>query len=101
MDLVKHVVVEVIFVRPDAGFLVGIDAQGDDKGSRFWSSVLVNESIDVGGVSRRIEGNQWRIHVARGMRRSGAARSQAKGRSELGDDLFSLVFLFLGFVCAE
>ena len=34
MDFVKHIVVEVVNIRSDARFLVGIDAKGDDKGFR-------------------------------------------------------------------
>ena len=32
VDFVKHVVVEVVYVRPDPRFLVRIDAERDDEG---------------------------------------------------------------------
>ena len=68
MDLIQHVVVEVVLVGADARFLVGVHAQRGDK--TLHSVFILHERVNVRGVGCRIASDQRRIHVTGGLRRS-------------------------------
>ena len=68
VDLVEHVVVEVVLVWPDARFLVRVHAQRGDK--TLQSVFILHERVNVRGVGRGIAGDQRRIHVTGGLCRS-------------------------------
>src|SRR5262249_35560501 len=102
VDLVKHVVVEVVFVRADAGFLMRINAQGD--GEVFLSVVLVHERVNVGGVGSRITNDERRVHVTGGKSRrpdesrAGHHACQQQGKAAIPSVDF-LVHVFWFFLC--
>jgi hypothetical protein len=50
VNLVEHVVVEVVLVRSNARLLVRVNAERQDQ--RLLSFLLVDECINVGGVGR-------------------------------------------------
>jgi hypothetical protein len=62
MDFVKDVVVEIVFVGPDAGFLMWINAQGGDQ--RLPAACAPHKRVDISGVGRRVPDDERRIHVA-------------------------------------
>ncbi len=68
VDLVEHIVIEVVLVWADARFLVGVHAQRGDKTLR--SVLILHERVNVRGVGCRIASDQRRIHVTGGLRRS-------------------------------
>ena len=61
VNLVEHVVIEVVFVRPDARLFKRINSERDVE--IFLSGVRADEGIDIRGVGRRIERDQRRVHV--------------------------------------
>src|SRR5438876_7221791 len=68
VNLIEHVVIEVVLVRSDAGLFVWVHAQRGDK--TLHSVFVLYERVNVGGVGRRIANDQRRILVTGGLRRS-------------------------------
>ena len=68
VKLIEHVVIEVVPVRSDAGFFVGINTQRGNKTLR--SVFVLHERVNVRCVGCRIASYQWRIHVTGSLRRS-------------------------------
>jgi hypothetical protein len=98
-DLVEDVVVEIVLVRSDARFLMGIDPEGDLQ--EFLAAALGQERIDVGGVGGRVEGDERGIHVTRGEqgrhRRSRQSEGEQAGKARAfhseGEDFIMLVLV--------
>src|SRR6185436_5694414 len=75
VDLVKNVVVEVVLVRSDAGFLKRIDAERSHQ--RLDAVYRPHKGINISGIGRGIKRDQRRIHVTGSQRR---ARNQGHQR---------------------
>ncbi len=95
VDLIEHVGVEVILVRPDARLFKGIDSQGGDQG--FNAVFVLNEGIDIGGVSRRVQGDQRGVHVAgsQGWCKKSPRHQGERGEPRVFDYLLHCLFPFL------
>ena len=70
VNLVEDVVVEVELVRSNPRFLEWVDAEGGDQ--RLRPVRLSNKRIDISGVGRVVERDEWRVHVTG---RAGCGRS--------------------------
>ena len=82
VNLVEHVVVEVVLVWADARLLEGVDAERRDQllAGRF----LLDEGIHVGRVGRVVQRDERRIHVTggAGRRRCGQNESRCSGKRQ-------------------
>ncbi len=105
MDLVKHIVVEVVNIRPDSRFLVGIDGKGDDKGFRrlgssadqicfacsSWSTKAYTSVVLADG-SRVISGASMWLDAC-------AAGGDAIASETAAVSVMILIFIFLSLPC--
>src|SRR5207302_5657914 len=64
VNLIKHVRIEIVFVRSDAWLLEGINAERGYEG--FDSVLILHKGIYVGGVGRGIQRDQRRVHMTGG-----------------------------------
>ena len=84
VQLIQNVVIEIVFVGTNAGFLEGIYSKGNHE--IFLSAIFTYERVHVGGVSRRIQGDQRGIHVTAA--HDGGRQAQQRGHAA-GDWYFS------------
>jgi hypothetical protein len=79
--LIEHIVIEVVLVGADAGFLEGIDAERRDQHLR--AVVILDERVHVRRIGRIVERDERRVHVTgspRPMRREHEARDCERAR---------------------
>jgi hypothetical protein len=82
VDLIKHVVVEVVFVRPDAGLLMRINAEGGDE--RLDAVFDLHKRVNVRGVCRRIADDERCVHVTGRHRWEGELCGEHHGGAAVG-----------------
>ena len=98
VDFIQHVVVKVVFVRPDARLLVRIYPQR--RHQHLDAVFILYEGVNVGGIGGRITYDERRVHVAGGEGRRGQQRRQHSGHAAMqGCYLLHKCFSSLCLVC--